>query len=80
MTSVSVTAAPIVAPSFVLLMVARSLIVVRSIRTSGIGRPGPLTQSFIMPPTRSLPPPMTFADREEFWRRRSTACETVVAS
>ena len=79
MTSLSVAAAPmlVVSPTE---MLVRSLIVVRSMRTSGNGNPLPLTQSFIIPPMRSLPPPTTFTVRLEFWRSRSTACATVVAS
>jgi len=80
MTSVSVAVAPIVAPPPSTEIVERSLIVVRSTMTSGNGRPAPWTQSFRMPPMRSLPPPTTFVARLEFYLRRSTACATVVAS
>src|SRR6266540_1675542 len=79
-TSLSVVAAPMVSPSEDALMPMRSLMVVRSMRTSGYGRPLPLTQSFIRPPTRSLPPPTTFTLRLACAFSRSTASLTDPAS
>src|SRR6266508_5515383 len=78
--SVRVVAAPIVVPSFAMRMPVSSLIVVRSMSTSGMGMPLPVTQSFMTPPTRSLPPPTTFTARSVFLRSRSIASWTVVAS
>src|ERR1051326_5686391 len=57
MTSVSVVVAPMCAPSEPSLMPLRSGIVVRSTTWTGMGMPLPVTQSFMMPPIRSLPPP-----------------------
>src|SRR5215510_10588261 len=77
--SVSVVVAPMVIPDPEDLMPFISGIVVTSTSAEGNGKPLPCTQSFIIPPTRSLPPPRTLAPGPSC-PNSPTAWETVVGS
>ena len=79
MTSLNVVAAPRLRPLPLGLMPFSSGMVVMSTRADGSGMPLPVTQSFMMPPTMSLPPAriLTVAPSVS---SRPTASATLVGS
>src|SRR5438067_2842350 len=79
MISLNVVVAPMCAPSEPMLIPLRSGIVVRSTTWTGRGMPLPVTQSFITPPIRSLPPPSALLVAPNL-SSRPTASWTVVGS